>query len=602
MGDFILSFQPQAQRRTRASAEFLKFYPDMTVEQFEDAELSVVSSSADDLSLWGGYAAGDGSVQVWLAGRIAMDPAEWESAKLVAGGGGLAGKAIWKRYVAGGAKAVADLSGNFVIVVYDKSRSMVHLVTDRWGLVPAFRLVDGLDGLAYSSHPDALADAVGDSKNWDMTSFAEFVLTARLTAPNSYYKRIKAMPIASITTLRRVAPGKWVPETVGYVEYRSKPEPEGRLEDLADEFAAAFRTAVSRRTFPMLGRSVIGLSGGLDSRTILCASEHRSSVLAFSCFDTENNEFQVAQSIAKAAGVQFLPFQRSMDYYGDSAAMGAKISGGMGCIASNHFLGFRDRLKELGTSNLITGCYCDYIFKGLALNKRVNPLTTGESLGEFAMAYYAGHSTADTELARGVLGRLDALFPEELRKYDTDERVFEVERRRMLPLSYEEDNAERVIPQRVMGWYVPIADNGLLDVYFRMSCAMRMDRRLFGRMVQRVCGDVIANIPDANTGVAVSASLWREALASHWRKVGRVMKKLRPTQSTSGSWLNWGYYASHSPKVKALWERPNPEAFEVFRAILGKERFSMDISSYRGSDVYVFLQLFTLKLWFDSRP
>jgi len=27
----------------------------------------------------------------------------------------------------------------------------------------------------------------------------------------------------------------------------------------------------------------------------------------------------------------------------------------------------------------------------------------------------------------------------------------------------------------------------------------------------------------------------------------------------------------------------------------------MDISAYRGSDVYVFLQLFTLKLWFDSR-
>ena len=63
------------------------------------------------------------------------------------------------------------------------------------------------------------------------------------------------------------------------------------------------------------------------------------------------------------------------------------------------------------------------------------------------------------------------------------------------------------------------------------------------------------------------------------------MKKLRPTQSTSGSWLNWGYYASHSPKVKALWERPNPDAFEVFKAVLGKDRFSMDISTYRGADV-----------------
>jgi asparagine synthase (glutamine-hydrolysing) len=600
MGDFILNFQPN-ERRTRASAEFLKFYSDMSVDRHEDAELSVVATSSDDLSIWGGYSSGDGGVKIWLTGRVGMDASEWESAKSVIGGGGLAGKAIWKRFSAGGISAVAELSGNFVIVVYEVTKGLVHLVTDRWGLVPAFRFVDGSRVVAYSSHPDALADAVGESKNWDKTSFAEFVLTGRLTAPNSYYARIKSLPIASITTLRRVEPGKWISEVREYVDFRSRPESENHLEGLAEDFARAFRVAVSRRTNPLFGRSVIGLSGGLDSRTILCASEHRSSVLAFSCYDTENNEFQVAQSIAKAAGVEFMPFQRSMDYYGDSAAMGAKISGGMGCIASNHFLGFRDRLKDLGTSNLITGCYCDYIFKGLALNKRVNPITTGESLGDFEMAYYAGHANAGTDLAKGVWKRLDELFPEDLRRYDTDERVFEVERRRMLPLSYEEDNAERVIPQRVMGWYVPIADNGLLDVYFRMSCAMRMDRRLFGRMVQRVCGDTISNIPDANTGVPVSASLWREALASHWRKVGKVMKKLRPTQSTSGSWLNWGYYASHSPKVRALWERPNPEAFEVFREVLGKDRFSMDISAYRGSDVYVFLQLFTLKLWFDSR-
>jgi len=600
MGDFLLDLQPPKQRSLQKAVSLLKFYPDMHVEVFEDSVLGMVSTSSDSQELWGSFVSSDNTVRIWLTGRIAIDVKEWEQAKRVPGSGGLACRAIWKRFTEQGIRGVESLSGNFVIVIYEIAKRRVQLITDRWGLMPAFRFQQGTTQ-GYSSHPDALADAVGESRNWDLTSFAEFVLTARLTAPHCYYAKIRSIPMATTTTLDFGESGAAAESVRPYFKLEARPEPDQRVDALAEEFAHAFRVAVSRRTLPMLGRSVIGLSGGLDSRTILCASEHRDSVLAFSCFDTHNNEFQIAQSIAKEVGVEFMPFQREMDYYGDSAAMGAKISGGMGCIASNHFLGFRDRLRELGVQNLLTGCYCDYIFKGLALNKSQNPLTTKESLAPFGLAYYAGHFPSDTSWGQKVQERLGTLFPEELRRYDTTDRIFEVERRRMFPLSYEEDNAERVIPQRTMGWYVPIGDNGMMDVYLKMSCNMRLDRKLFGRMVQRVCGERVSGIEDANTGVPVSASLWREALSSHWRKVGRLMKKIRPTQATSGSWLNWSYYASHSPKVRALWERPNPDAFEVFREILGKDRFSMDISAYRGSEVYIFLQLFTLKLWFDSR-
>jgi asparagine synthase (glutamine-hydrolysing) len=282
--------------------------------------------------------------------------------------------------------------------------------------------------------------------------------------------------------------------------------------------------------------------------------------------------------------------------------LGVRISAGMGCIASNHFLGFRTQLRELGVQNLLTGCYCDYLFKGLALNKRINPWTTRERLNGFDFSYYFGHFHSATDLGAQVRQRLEGIFPAELRRYDTEPLVQAVEQRRMFPLAYEEDNAERTIPQRVMGWYVPIADNDLMDVLQNMSCAMKLNRRLFAKTVGRICGDTISSIPDANTGVPVSASLLREASSAHLRRAGRLLGKLKPSNATSSSWLNWGYYARHSSVIQSLWAAPTPDALDIFRQVLGNDAFSLDTSAYEGRRLGLFMQLFTLKLWFDQRP
>jgi len=70
------------------------------------------------------------------------------------------------------------------------------------------------------------------------------------------------------------------------------------LDELAEQFAAAFKQAAAKRTLPLLGQSAVGLSGGLDSRTVLCACLNRQDVLAFSLYDEETPEFRIARSIA----------------------------------------------------------------------------------------------------------------------------------------------------------------------------------------------------------------------------------------------------------------------------------------------------------------
>jgi phage tail protein X len=134
-----------------------------------------------------------------------------------------------------------------------------------------------------------------------------------------------------------------------------------------------------------------------------------------------------------------------------------------------------------------------------------------------------------------------------------------------------------------------------------MSCAMKLNRSLFARTVGKICGDAISNIPDANTGVPISASLLREASSAHLRRAGQLLEKLKPSNASNNSWLNWGYYARQSKVVQALWAAPTPDALEVFRQVLGHDGFSPDLGAYDGRRIFLFLQLFTLKLWFDER-
>jgi len=599
MGDFLLDLRPTGSRALGAG-EFLKFYPDMRLDRFEYPEFGLLLSSADQPEIWGPWAAPDQSMLVALCGRLALNQSQWDEAAQHPGPGGLACKYIQQAYLRGGIAAVESLSGNFVILVFDRKAGTLALVTDRWGLVPAFAS-DAAVARVFSSHPDALADAVGEGRNWDLTSFAEFILTGKLSAPFTYYRRIKALPVAATTTFAFVDGRPTAEQSRRYFDFAPHIQDPSRAEELAEQFAAAFRQAMTKRTLPLVGRSAVALSGGLDSRTVLCAAPNRQDLVTFSCYDEENNEFQIARSIAREAGVEFVPLKRDFDYYGAHAALGVRISGGMGCIASNHFLGFRDKLREMGVANLITGCYCDYLFKGLALNRKVNPWTTRDGLDQFGFSYYSGHFRSETDLGRSVRARLEELYPAALRRYDSEAVVTDVERRRMFPLCYEEDNAERTIPQRTMPWYVPIAENDLMEVVLSMSVAMKLNRSLFVRMVEKVCGDRICRIPDANTGAPVNASPAREALAVHWRKVERLARKLWPSNATAGSWLNWTYYARHSQLVRSLWTAPNPEAEAVFRAVLGDDGYHRDIEAYEGRRIYIFMQLFTLKLWFDQR-
>src|ERR1035441_4469173 len=194
MGDFLLALGPADDRALGRSAEFLRFYADMRVDRFAYPEFSLLVTSADDPQLWAPFVSPDSALLVALCGRVALDQKQWDSASQIAGQGGVACKFVSRLYSGTGIAAVEALSGNFVLLLFDRPAKKLFLVTDRWGLFPAFRFKSAGGQLAFGSHPDPLADTVGESRNWDLTSFAEFILTGKLSAPFTYYRKINADP------------------------------------------------------------------------------------------------------------------------------------------------------------------------------------------------------------------------------------------------------------------------------------------------------------------------------------------------------------------------------------------------------------------------
>jgi asparagine synthase (glutamine-hydrolysing) len=611
MGDFYLDFREAAARRSSVAkaASLLKFSDGTRTYVLDsDGEVgacTVLVTRPEAPGLWDPFTTGAPGkrTMVVLGGRVALSDSEWKAAEELEGNGGLACKAIYQKYKASGISGLTALSGNFVIFIHDAAAGLAHLITDPWGMFLLYHRPPLNEARTFGSHPDVVASVTGEDQNLDLTSLAEFIITGRLTFPHTYYTNVRGLEPASLYTFT-FTPGGVISHSIArYFQFgRNGSDFKIQQDELTRDFAAAFRSSVRRRTLGRFGRTAVALSGGLDSRVILSCAEDRERLCAFHLYDEENSEFHAARRLAAAARVEFLPVRRPFEYYADSAERAVRISGGTGNISSNHFLGMEKHFAQWGIQNLLTGCYCDYLFKGLALNTTEAPVTRSERIAPFALEFYRPCYWTTTQLGNKVRERMLEAFGESRVPRLSAEEWMSVERKRSLPLAYEADSAQRVVPQRVFPWFVPVADWELLKLYAHIPSAMKLNSALFRNMAILVCDAQLQRVPDNNTGAPLTASGPRRAVHRYATALrNRVKTRLRPGIATHGSWPNWEYYLAHSQRLPALWARKNPVAQDYFQKILGQDPFPKPLADYRGRNTELFCRLLTQKLWLDQR-
>jgi len=589
------------------AAQKLKFAPDSRHWTGMAGPVAFAVTRMDSPTLWSpAYDARTG-VQVLLGGRVAFEEADWRRAETLPFEGGLACRLLIELWLKSPAKFVEGLNGAFGIVIHDSRDETLHVFTDRLGVFPFYQRDHA--SLALCTHPDVLADllrAENQSCDFDETTLAEFIATNSAVQPFTYYRQIKQLePAAYYHWDLRSKPAS-VQRTTYWQPAHLTEGPSHDADAMAEELAKAISNSVRRRTQPCLGRVVVLLSGGADSRCAVFGAVSPHEVNCVTLCDEPNEELEMARRLAATAGARHQSLQRTTDYYAENASEAMRVAGGMWNVIDAHFLGFKQQILNRDCGAVLTGCYADYMLKGLGLNRQHRTFLRRNlplyDFAPFAFQFYHTHYPIATEWQQRVSSRLETRFPMVVRA-DNANAWLASEDLRLRPFSREADAAGRLILLRCFPWEPFLADTDILNVWGRMSPEMKINGIAFGKAVGRVIGSAARRIPNNNYGTPVDASEFERAVWFLWAVLKRKARRATgrestaPRLATSGSWPNWSYFVAHSPVLARLWAEPSSAERELFSDILGRDPWQTTMADWGRTDAMLFMRLFSARLW-----
>lgn len=598
-------------QHAKKAGSALAFTNDTSIHIGNDGGLIWAVTRVDSMSLWGPAHDELSGITILLGGRVSFDEEDWQEAEKTPYTGGLACRRLLDVWIKRRGSFTNELNGAFLVVVIDTRERLVHIFTDRLGVYPIYQANSSV--FSVCSHPDVLADDLkckGITCDIDWTTIAECIGTASSVQPYTYYQKITQLEPAT-QYIREISTEVKPVECAPFWEPAyMHGTPSENTEDLAEDLATALKNAVYRRTLPRLGKAAVMLSGGADSRAVLYSAYDPSKMTCFTLFDEPNKELATAAELARVAGSLHVPLQRNLEYYGNSAEESVCISGGLWSIEDSHYHGYLESFKNQNIDAVLTGCYADYMFKGLLLNRKHRKLF-GKNLPLFDLAgfdynFYQHHTKLRDQWQVKVNERLNDRFDSKLTA-DYKSNCLEVENLRLRPLIREPDAMGRLVLWRTLPWDHVLSDAEVLNVYGRIHYSLKLNGAVFGKAIGKLMGKKAGKILNSNFGTPVDASEYEKTawflLGVLKRKANRLVSsdKNQDALATSGSWPNWLYLITNSQSIRKLWASPTPEERNLFSGILGYDLWDISIEDWAIKDHLLFSRLITIRTWLRQR-
>ena len=586
--------------------EALRFGQDGWDEVIREGALTIIQTRSDREDLWRPAVDTASGTTVTLVGRVVLSEAEWEGAGALPYEGGLACRHILHAFLQDPDTFTRALNGAFGVVVAQPREGTVRVVTDRMGFFPLYWWrASGPPVVA--THPDVLAAHTGHEHAYDLLSMAEVLTTGTASHPHTYYRDVEVMEPGSVYALRADA----APARFAYWEPAYEGDEGAKVRELGEELEHALRGAVERRTLPRLGPTGVLLSGGADSRAVLYAACEPSAVTSITFYDQPNAEFETARRLAERVGSQHVGLQRDFEHYGLGAQKAVRVAGGMWNLLDAHYTEFIPQLRSLGLDNLLTGCYADYLFKGLTSNRTYKTLF-GKNLplydfAPFSTQWYAPHGRIAEDWHGRVRERQRTTYDGLDLNDGSDANRWAIERRRIRPVAREADTAGRLLLQRTLPWDPLFADTALVELYERVPPSLKLNGQVWENAVGRICragGDITNNNSLSRIGASQAEKTFAFLRGVAHRKIfGRDVDGTPLDGSvTRGSWPDFNHYIRHSEVLPGLWADPSPQAREVLTELVGEDPWGQPMAHWAKRGSLLFLRIVTLKLWLDQRP
>ncbi|MEM9028957.1 MAG: asparagine synthase-related protein [Pseudomonadota bacterium] len=592
----------------------LRWLPSTNAWAGDCGGLTWVAARVDNPTLWSPARDPASQTQAIVAGRFAFDESEWASAERLPYQGGLAARLLLDRWLQGGAQAVQQLNGAGVAVIMDERARELHVWTDRMGFYPLFAWQG--TGFLVCSHPDIAANALATAGRpcaFDAVTMAEFMQTGTATQPHSYWRGIDQCEAGTYYHFSWGDEARLKNQTIYWrPAYFDEPYLEDRRK-IVDQLEAALSGAVAKRTLSRLGHTVVLLSAGADSRAVLFGARNPSELTCLTLYDDPNEELFGAQNLAAAANAAHIKIRRDPDYYIDHAAQAVRLSGGMWSIESAHYGGLIDYFREAQVDSVLTGCYADYLLKGLAYNRQAKRILGRDiplyELTDFDYEFYLPFAQIEPEWSAKVQERLEARFAPVnsagIRTCSVAEYL------RLSPIAREGDAAGRLTLRRMSGHDFFLADSEVLELFGRMAPGEKLNGIPFGMAVANIVGKRGSKVPNNNYGATVGASETQRVgefiAASLRRKVlrkgsGHPFERNPSSVATAGSWPYMPRIIKLSDQLRD-WCRSQPaDQREFISGVIGSERLGWSVDDWAVRDATLFVRYYSASLWLSQNP
>jgi len=416
-------------------------------------------------------------------------------------------KTVLSLYESGQTEFLKNLSGSYLISIYDMEKKDFILANDRFGSKNIFYCVSDGDFLQYSSEMKTILGDTNAKPKLDREAIVEFLTFSHMFDNKTFFQDIKLLPPGSAIIYNLETSTIQIKR---YWDFEFTHDRAARTtESYLVEFDSLIKKAIKKR---IVNRNKIGvfLSGGLDSRLLLgytkrIADAQGKTVVSFT-FGTRNGwQESIAKKIAEDLGVENRFYEIPSDCIAKSAEEIVFKGDGHIRIRDSHFVSL---LREIRNS---VDTFLVGFFAGTAFGAHIPPsIGLVSNKNELVNLLYA------TNEVRRVSQHISKLFLDDFFKEDLKKKAanfLRIKVNEMPEKSWEEfahywDLKQRGVRYQLLlssylGWYIHSSDvyldNELVDFAWSLPIDLKIGKRFLRYALVHFLPN-LARIPDENTG------------------------------------------------------------------------------------------------------
>lgn len=435
-------------------------------------------------------------------------------------GAGVVASKLLERFSSSGWKALADLNGEYLAVVWDRTDQNLTIVNDRLGLKRLhYWRSNGI--FAFASEVKSLAVLGEVNRATDEQALSELLIFGHLQDDRTLLRDVKLLPPASCLVWQ--LQGKLTLDCYWNYVYQADPALINH-ERAVDEYHARVKEAVSRR-LKGLDRAGLFLSGGLDSRTIggaIRETRPDMELLTWTAGHGHDHDSRFGKQIARAIGSKHEPVSVPRTFLEDYGADYSWVLDGMVSAHGAH----RSCLIEKAVGavqHVFLGFMGDTVSGGKPLDY-IHEVSDVEELAKKSFGIYeVGFNDALFKklLKNDVYDRISGLAFKSFRSSIQNAKVeFPGDRMVCTELVQRQRLFNPPAQMDLQGadcfWVTPFTDKDFIDFSLRLPWQERLHKKAYIGMLCKYYPE-LARIPRSGDGLPLRHSRLRAAL--HWKWV-----------------------------------------------------------------------------------